>query len=93
MAEVVRKVVYTIIEREASEGRDAKSFWVRIGSAFVNRDGSLNVKLDALPVNGTLQIRDPEPKEDEGRARDNGDRRDSPRDQRGMRSWGRKNEP
>ena len=49
-----RKNVYTIIEKE---GR--KPFWMRIGSAFVNRDGSLNVRLAALPVDGKLHIRDP----------------------------------
>lgn len=47
-------VVYTIVERE----RDGKKFWVRIGSAFRNRDGSLNAYLDAVPVNGTMHIRE-----------------------------------
>ncbi len=50
-------VVYTIVERE----RDGKKFWVRIGSAFRNRDGSLNAVLDAMPVNGTMHIREPRP--------------------------------
>lgn len=36
-----------------------RSFWTRIGVAFVNKDGSLNVKLDAFPVSGQLHIRDP----------------------------------
>ncbi len=49
-----RKAVYTIVERPGSE----KKYWVRIGSAFVNRDQSLNVKLDAVPVNGTIHIRE-----------------------------------
>jgi hypothetical protein len=35
-----------------------KTYWLRIGSAFPNRDGSLNVYLDAYPANGKLQIRD-----------------------------------
>jgi len=35
-----------------------KSFWTRVGVAYVNRDGSLTLKLDALPVSGTLQVRD-----------------------------------
>lgn len=48
------KAVYTIVDREA----DKKSFWLRIGSAFINRDGSLNVTLDAFPVSGRLHIRD-----------------------------------
>jgi len=50
------KTVYTIIERG-----QGKSFWVRIGVGFTNRDGSLNLRLDAIPVNGTLQVRDWEP--------------------------------
>lgn len=44
--------VYTIVER------GAKKHWVRIGTAFDNRDRSINLKLDAVPTNGTLQIRD-----------------------------------
>lgn len=42
----------------------SKSFWHRAGTAFVNRDGSVNVKLDLLP-NVDLQIRDPKPKDGE----------------------------
>lgn len=37
--------------------RNGKSYWIRIGAAFVNHDGSETVLLDALPVNGRLQIR------------------------------------
>lgn len=49
------------------ESRDGeKTFWVRIGVAFTNRDGSLNVILDALPL-GTNRLQIREPKE-EGRA-------------------------
>ncbi len=51
------KNVYTISER----ARDGKKFWHRIGAAFENSDGSLTVLLDALPVNGQLQIRTPFP--------------------------------
>ena len=49
-----RKVVYTIIE--TGEG---KSVWRLVGAAFVNRDESLTVLLDALPTNGRLHIREP----------------------------------
>ena len=52
------KLVYVITKR------DDKSFWNRIGIAFVNRDGSLNVKLDSVPVNGEMQIRDYVPREE-----------------------------
>ncbi len=48
------KYVYTIVEREGLE----KSQWIRLGVAFVNKDQSLNLRLDALPVNGTLHIRE-----------------------------------
>ncbi len=53
------KDVYTIIEKEDRE----KGFWVRIGSAFENRDGSQTLLLDALPVNGKLHVRDRKKKE------------------------------
>lgn len=46
------KIVYVISERSN------KSYWNRVGVAFVNNDGSINVKLDAVPVSGELQIRD-----------------------------------
>lgn len=57
------KTVYTIVE-QANSG---KQFWLRIGVAFINRDESLTVRLDAMPVNGTLHIR--EDRADESRAR------------------------
>ena len=38
--------------------RNGKNYWNRIGVAFVNADGSINVQLDALPVSGRLQIWD-----------------------------------
>jgi hypothetical protein len=40
--------------------RGDKSFWTKVGVAYVNRDGSVNVQLDALPVSGRLQIRSDE---------------------------------
>ncbi len=43
---------------QISESKDGKSYWTRIGMAFVNKDGSMNVYLDALPLDGKLQIRD-----------------------------------
>lgn len=52
------KVVYAIIERGGG-----RKYWQRVGVAFVNRDGSLNVKLDAIPIGGQLHIRDAPPRE------------------------------
>ena len=50
------KAVYTIVERGPE-----KRFWIRIGTAWINRDQSIHVKLDASPTNGQLHIRDPDP--------------------------------
>ena len=56
------KDVYTVQEGKGKE-KD-KSIWTKVGSAFDNKDGSVNVYLDALPVNGKLQIRERKEKED-----------------------------
>jgi hypothetical protein len=53
-----RLAVYSIVEREGMD----KSFWTKVGAAFKNRDGSYNIHLDALPCNGKLHMREPEPK-------------------------------
>ena len=37
---------------------DAGSIWIRCGVVFVNKDGSLNIRLDALPLDGMLHARD-----------------------------------
>lgn len=47
--------VFTV--REGKSG--GKGFWIRTGSAWVNQDGSLNVTLDVLPLDGKLTIRHP----------------------------------
>lgn len=52
------KIVYVISER------NGRSFWNRCGVAFVNQDGSLNVKLESVPVNGEIHIRDYVPREE-----------------------------
>jgi hypothetical protein len=56
------KAVFTIVERGAG-----KSFWTRVGVGFVNRDGSITLKLDAIPINGTLQVREWESRDDGAR--------------------------
>jgi len=47
------KEVFNIIEID-----EGKSKWVRIGAAFTNRDGSINVLLNKYPSEGKLQIRE-----------------------------------
>ena len=53
------KTVFTVVERGPG-----KTFWTRVGVGFVNNDGSINLRLDAIPTNGTLQVRDYEPRDD-----------------------------
>lgn len=52
------KIVYVISER------GGRKFWNRIGVAFINADGSMNVKLEAIPVSGEMQVRDYVPRDD-----------------------------
>lgn len=40
------------------KSRDGGAIWVRAGVAKVNRDQSLNVSLDVLPLDGKLHIRE-----------------------------------
>ena len=56
------KDVYTIVKS------GEKAFWQKIGRALVNKDGSWNVYLNALPINGELNIRDPRPRGEQERA-------------------------
>lgn len=57
------KTVYTVVERDHGNGQK-KSYWVKLGIGFVNRDGSINLKLDGAPTNGQLQVRDYESAEE-----------------------------
>jgi len=74
------KMAYVITER------GGKSYFNRVGIAFVNGDGSLNVKLEAMPISGELHIRDYVPREDSvgptvARSRANGQARASAAEQ------------
>lgn len=42
---------YNIIEK------GEKTFWNRVGTAFHNHDGSINIWLEAVPLQGKIQIR------------------------------------
>ncbi len=55
------KAIYVI----SSKGE--RKYWTKVGVAFVNRDGSLNCKLESLPVDGELHIRDFVPQSDRTR--------------------------
>jgi hypothetical protein len=61
------KIAYVIKER------GDQKYWNRVGVAFVNGDGSINVRLEAVPVNGELHIRDYVPRtEGAGRGKSQG---------------------
>ena len=65
--------VYTIVEKPGAD----KGIWLEVGVAGDNRDGSLRVKLDAFPVNGSLHIREYEPRKSETFKNRNGERQPS----------------
>lgn len=52
------RAVYAVVPKQ-----DGKDVWLRVGSAFENRDGSETVLLDAVPIGGRLQIRDYQPRD------------------------------
>ncbi len=47
-------IAYHIIERKGHE----KAVFSRIGVAFVNKDGSINVMLDEFPIDGKVHVRE-----------------------------------
>ena len=50
-----RLAVYAINEKDG----DRAAWWQKIGMAFTNRDGSISISLDALPLGTTkLQVRE-----------------------------------
>lgn len=55
------KDVFVITDRKEQE----KPVWSKIGVAFVNRDESLNVVLDAIPLTGKIHIREHTPRKNE----------------------------
>lgn len=51
-----RLAVYAVPETKEGE---KKKFWPKIGIAYVNRDGSITLYLEALPLGtNTLQVRE-----------------------------------
>ena len=52
------KMAYCISER------NGKSYFNKVGVGFVNKDGSWNIKLESLPINGEIHVRDYVPRED-----------------------------
>lgn len=62
MADSNRKDIW-YIKPAAKEG--AKAFWIKIGTAFVNKDSSLNLKFDVVPPSmDNIQVREQTERED-----------------------------
>ena len=57
------KHLWMVEDLPATANREARSFWTKIGVAFENKDGSFSLELSAIPVNGRLQMREPQPKD------------------------------
>lgn len=57
MSDREMKEVYHISDREGQ-----KAIWTRIGVAFVNKDDSLNILLDSIPLDGKLHVRKKSPR-------------------------------
>jgi hypothetical protein len=47
-------IAYNIIDKPGLRSR----IWSRIGMAWLNRDGSINVVLDSFPLGGRIQLRE-----------------------------------
>ena len=48
-----------LIAYVATEGKDEKSFFTKIGAAWTNTKGGYNIRLDALPVGGEIVLLPP----------------------------------
>jgi hypothetical protein len=60
-----RKIYKVIVPVDRKDG---KTHWVRVGSAFPNRDESINIYFDVIPMEKKIQIRELD--EDDLRRRD-----------------------
>ncbi len=61
-----RYTVFSIKETRESKEGEARAVWVKAGSAWINRDGSMNVYLDVLPLDGKLHVREYSEKREAG---------------------------
>lgn len=57
-----RSYKHVFMVEKSNDGE--RSFWTRVGVAFVNKDNSLTVELNAIPLSGRLQIRDPKSRDE-----------------------------
>lgn len=54
-------IAYTVVHRPNDEAK-SKGFWREIGTAWTHNDGNgIQIRLDALPVDGVVTLRMPLP--------------------------------
>ena len=53
-SESKKLAAFNIIERKGFD----KAIWSRVGTAFYNRDGSINLHLDSFPIGGKVHLRE-----------------------------------
>jgi hypothetical protein len=68
-----RKMFKVLCPIEKPDG--STSHWIRVGTAFPNRDQSFNLYLDVFPKNGKLQMRELDEEELSRNGNGNGARR------------------
>ncbi len=49
-----------------SRGEGKKPFWATIGSAWTNKDGSMTIRLDSLPLDGEIVVRTRKERDEDG---------------------------
>lgn len=58
----IKRIAYAVTDTSSKEG-DEKSRWTQIGVSFENKDGSETIRLNALPVNGKIVLRESKEKD------------------------------
>lgn len=66
-APVNRPRVFKVIS--PIEKKDGGTYWMRVGTGYPNKDQSINLYLDALPLNHKLQLREMDEEDLQGRGR------------------------
>ena len=75
MAQAKRHNAFALTQYTTRSGEE-RTKWTRIGVAFHNDDGSVNVELEAFPASGRMQIRE-ETEEEAERREEAGRRRET----------------
>ncbi len=55
-------IAYSILEIKTHRDGSRSSRWDSVGVGFINKDGSINVRVSAVPLSGTIQLRPPKEK-------------------------------